>query len=356
MRHVAFIKVHPPYLAWDEDEWTRHEYRERWLPRQAASLGVRASLFVLGKARNIWSCPDEVDVTFFPVDDLDAAPKDHTSQKLLERLRADPPDLLVFKGLGYRLSSWLLEETGFRLPYAFIVGGGMADRYLAGASYVLCETEEQRVAFQRAHLPTAILPKALDSTLFRPGGEKQFDIVNVGMFRDGKNQQALRPLAEQFRVVLVGDGPLVAESRTLFGSRAIFTGILTAADVAETVRRSRVMVHPSLSEGFPRALAESLACGVPVVAFRQVVRGVYEDGRHGLLLDEPSQLVSSVRDLLETPERLERMSRECLALSARWSRESTVPVLEQMIRHALPSSLWAHQSSSPASTTSRNLM
>jgi glycosyltransferase involved in cell wall biosynthesis len=65
-------------------------------------------------------------------------------------------------------------------------------------------------------------------------------------------------------------------------------------------RASDVFVLPSLTEGFPQALLEAMACGVPVVATRVGgVAGLVEDGRNGLLVDpaSPGQICSALRRL-----------------------------------------------------------
>lgn len=84
------------------------------------------------------------------------------------------------------------------------------------------------------------------------------------------------------------------------GRRVVFTGM--RLDVPELLSESSVSVLPSLSEGLPNVLLESMAMGVPVIATR--VGGnpeIIEDGRTGLLVPprDPEALGRAICLLLE---------------------------------------------------------
>ncbi len=84
------------------------------------------------------------------------------------------------------------------------------------------------------------------------------------------------------------------------GRRVVFTGM--RLDVPELLSESAVSVLPSLSEGLPNVLLESMAMGVPVIATR--VGGnpeIIEDGMTGLLVPprDPEALGRAICLLLE---------------------------------------------------------
>jgi L-malate glycosyltransferase len=90
--------------------------------------------------------------------------------------------------------------------------------------------------------------------------------------------------------------------------KVIFTG--RRADVATILAESTVSVLPSLSEGIPNTLLESLAAGVPVVATR--VGGIPElvnDGDNGLLVPvkSPPELATSIGKLLSDKDLATRL-------------------------------------------------
>jgi glycosyltransferase involved in cell wall biosynthesis len=91
------------------------------------------------------------------------------------------------------------------------------------------------------------------------------------------------------RFVIMGDGPekehLVAQAHESgLDNIVVFTGRVDTP--AEYLAGVDLFVHPSLSDSFPNAVMEAMACGKPVVASR--VDGVPElivDGESGLLVE-----------------------------------------------------------------------
>jgi glycosyltransferase involved in cell wall biosynthesis len=74
---------------------------------------------------------------------------------------------------------------------------------------------------------------------------------------------------EQFKVVLVGDGPLRSDTETLIHQLKLqgyieITGWATNAEVQRHILNSQVMVVPSFAEGLPVVVMEALALGRPV--------------------------------------------------------------------------------------------
>lgn len=139
--------------------------------------------------------------------------------------------------------------------------------------------------------------------------------------------QAAARLAPRFpeaRFVLVG-GPIPGgeprEGRTYeqelhqlvrendLGDRVLFLG--DREDVVELLPRFTVSVLPSLSEGLPNALLESLSAGVPSVATR--VGGcpeIVEPGVSGLLVPpaDADALATAIARLLDDPELAARLA------------------------------------------------
>lgn len=121
-----------------------------------------------------------------------------------------------------------------------------------------------------------------------------------------------------FEIVLAGDGPYrsqiskMIEERRLQG-RVRMTGWLDTEQVRRAILESRAMVLPSLSEGLPVVLMESLALGRPAIA--TAISGIpelVESGVNGWLVPVGSAeaLAVAMRQALETsPDRLEAMGR-----------------------------------------------
>jgi teichuronic acid biosynthesis glycosyltransferase TuaC len=106
-----------------------------------------------------------------------------------------------------------------------------------------------------------------------------------------------------FRLYLVGDGPLrqslEAQVRDAFLVQKVrFVGSQDHRRVADWYRAADLTVLPSLSEGIPNTLRESLACGTPFVASR--VGGISE------IADEPANRLVSPGDSTALAEAIEQ--------------------------------------------------
>jgi glycosyltransferase involved in cell wall biosynthesis len=146
---------------------------------------------------------------------------------------------------------------------------------LAGASVLLAPTEQiagELAAIARIDRDrVGVLPIPIDTTRFTPLADAEWvarppRLVFVGRADDPRKNVNL--LLDAFRLVrrampeltlrLVGRPP---SGRLPDGVEALGE----VRDVATHVRESRLLVLPSVQEGFGIAAAEALACGVPVV-------------------------------------------------------------------------------------------
>jgi len=149
-------------------------------------------------------------------------------------------------------------------------------------------------------------------------------IVTVGRLIEQKNHARLVNAFERVRercpaatLVIVGDGPLAdplsqrASARSL-ADAVTFTGYLPRReDVYGVLKQATVAAFPSLYEGFCVAAVEAMAAGLPVVASDiEVLREVVGDP--GVFVDpeDAGALAAALVDLLERPERRERLAAE----------------------------------------------
>ncbi|MGI0488099.1 glycosyltransferase [Pantanalinema rosaneae CENA516] len=127
----------------------------------------------------------------------------------------------------------------------------------------------------------------------------------------------------QFKVVLVGDGPLRPQIETLISQLNLhnhieITGWASNAEVRQQILAAQIMVLPSFAEGLPVVIMESLALSRPVIS--TYIAGIPElvkPGECGWLVPSGSveALVEAMRQAMQTPVTdLEQMGKTGAAL------------------------------------------
>lgn len=186
-------------------------------------------------------------------------------------------------------------------------------------------------------VPNPIEPMARKATPAAPDVTGRFTVICVGRLCAQKNQQelvrAFGKLAARFPLwdlKIIGDGFDRKEQEVLanlvaeFGldNRVFLPG--KSNQVPDHLAAAHVFCLPSLWEGFPNALAEAMASGLPAVAFRSCAgaRDLIEHEVTGLLA-EPGNLEAMLADLMAAPERRAAMGIAAIKLTGRYSpRES----------------------------------
>jgi glycosyltransferase involved in cell wall biosynthesis len=152
-----------------------------------------------------------------------------------------------------------------------------------------------------------VLPMPYDEGKFfpqPPADTNQPVITCIGRFIERKGQKYLleagKLLSERgidFRIQLVGDGPMRAELEKLadklqIADRVVWAGNVPHAAIPGLIRDSAVVVLPSVldwkkeAEGLGMVLVEASACGRPVVGTRLGgIMDAIDDGKSGLLVE-----------------------------------------------------------------------
>jgi hypothetical protein len=149
----------------------------------------------------------------------------------------------------------------------------------------------------------------------------------------GRIIQALPLLARDFPEIslnVVGNGSATPDFKRLtaelkVGDRVTFTGQLTHSQVLERLSAASVFVFPTTSsDGFPKAVLEGLASGLPVVATRVSVLPQLLGKGCGILIDEatPEAVAQGIRKVLASADTYENMSRSAIETARQYSLES----------------------------------
>lgn len=174
-----------------------------------------------------------------------------------------------------------------------------------------------------------LFPRGVDLNRFHPakrngwlqehhGLDDGFKLLYVGRVSKEKNLQLLArtfqtlwPRHPDLRLIVVGDGPYLAEMRqTLAGTPCLFTGYLSGEDLSAVYASSDLFVFPSTTDTFGNVVLEAQASGLPVlVADLGGPRENVIPGETGLILpaSEEEAWVAAISSLLATPDRLRQM-------------------------------------------------
>ena len=136
------------------------------------------------------------------------------------------------------------------------------------------------------------------------------------------------PLAQRFRLLLVGSGPEERKLRALIndrnlGGRCTMIGWLPAAEFLETIASADVFVHPARFDAWGGGTLHAMALGVPVIGSRGAgaANDRVEHGGSGLIYqnDEPALLRDCLRQALENPDILKAMGAKARETAERWA-------------------------------------
>lgn len=190
------------------------------------------------------------------------------------------------------------------------------------------ETREEAISFGFPSKRVHVIGNGVDTQLFHPcdlnkrnefrknlGIETTGIILYVGRLFKEKNPQgllqawvtALPRLPEGWKLVFVGDGPLLDELKLQTKIKKIqntvgFAGIQD--NVHEWLCASDIYVLPSMNEGLSNTLLEAMSCGKPVVS--TLVSGVTEvllDTNAGIVVEQGNmdEIANSIVNLVRNP-------------------------------------------------------
>ena len=224
-----------------------------------------------------------------------------------------------------RFLGWLLQRVAGSRTVVLATGGGgkppsprnSTIRWIFATS--LTESELKKYANVRAD-PAANGPKLI--------------IACRQETKKGTGQviESLRQLEGDYPGItfdVVGDGSALPEFREIakrhqVANRVNFLGNVDHTGVMELLTAADIFCFPTTSsEGFPKAVLEALACGLPVVSTRVSILGELLSDGGGVLLDDtsPSEIALAVRSCLDDPQRYRALSSAAVRTASRYSLE-----------------------------------
>jgi glycosyltransferase involved in cell wall biosynthesis len=186
-------------------------------------------------------------------------------------------------------------------------------------------------SYLRARIVPIANPVYAAQSFAAPDADKaQHTLLSVGRLSYQKNYAALlrafallAPSLPAWRLRIVGDGEERAALEALAESLGVAARVSWPGEVREVAaeyRAADLFCMPSRWEGFPNALAEAMAHGLPVVAFRHCA-GMAElvtPCHNGELAEgngDPQALAAALEPLMRDAARRGRMGREARRIS-----------------------------------------
>jgi glycosyltransferase involved in cell wall biosynthesis len=149
---------------------------------------------------------------------------------------------------------------------------------------------------------------------------KDIDVVNIGSFVHVKNHALMLEIADSLpnlTFAFIGTGPLLEKTKSLANKKNItnikFLGQLNYKEVADILKRSKIFLMTSFTEGTPTAFLEAMATGNVLVTsnsndFNQII----DDNRTGYIINDfnPDSYSKVISELLADEKKLHLMSKD----------------------------------------------
>ena len=178
-------------------------------------------------------------------------------------------------------------------------------------------------------------------------GQREFALF-VGRLSPTKRVSTMlaawKRLTVPIPLVIVGGGPgleqLKMEASQLNLNNVVFKGQLPRDATLASISRARFLISASeWYENFPVTLAESFACGTPVICSRLgVMQEIVDDGRTGLHFTsgDPEDLARKVEWAWTHPEEMSAMGRTARTeYESKYTAEKNYPILMEIYQRAM---------------------
>ncbi|WP_087037480.1 glycosyltransferase family 4 protein [Thermococcus litoralis] len=149
-----------------------------------------------------------------------------------------------------------------------------------------------------------VIPNGIRALKLRRAAKRY--ITFIGALTSYKDPKTFIRLAKYFpdeKFLVVGDGPLMEELKTMAPPNVKFLGY--REDIDTILAESKMLIVPSLREGFGLVVVEANSLGVPVIG--RAVGGIKElirDGKNGYLFKDFDELIERVELLLDNKKAL----------------------------------------------------
>ena len=277
---------------------------------------------------------------------------------LKKQIKKEKPDVVLSFLQSANMMAILLKMLGgkFRLVVSERCDPserGFGNRFFEKHFYhkadvTVCQSKKVMEFFKEKHRrKMTVIPNPIAASAIPPRfeGERRHTVVGVGRLSEQKNFEmligAFAALPERFSdytLEIYGGGPLEEKLQALIeekglSERAKLMGV--KKNVMHYIADVALYVMSSNYEGFPNALAEAMATGLPVIStdFSTGVAGDIVKPQNGIVIPvgDEAALLAAMENMLSEEEKWEAMSLENRKLLDTLSEKNIMEMWEQVL-------------------------
>lgn len=189
-------------------------------------------------------------------------------------------------------------------------------------------------AYYGKGIRSKVIPNALREVKLYPEVQREKWILAVGRF--GDRLKGFDQLIEAFAQVKVQDWKLVFaggdedgdDLKELAKKMGVYEKIIflgKVKDIDKVYARAGIFVIPSRSEGFPNALCEAMAAGLPCISFDFIAgpRDIITDGADGVIVENGNieKLASALDNIIEDEQKRLLLMKNAVRITERLNME-----------------------------------
>lgn len=269
-------------------------------------------------------------------------------------LKADQPKIKVVRTIhaGAEWGKGILPSI-LRNVLSHTIFGLVMDAQV-GVSQNICERLARSIGVKLSHRQVFFIPNALPDEWYTSTTQSKKKnatapvIGTVGVLNALKNYATLIKAVEQLtcefpkiELWIIGDGPersrLAEQARQLgLENEVVFWG--QQSSVRDLLCQMDIFALPSLSEGLPTVILESMAQHVPVIASDiPGNRELVDDGETGWLFPakDANKLAAAIQYTLEHPDETQRVVHHAAQTAKSFSLEAVAPQYLQLFQEKM---------------------
>lgn len=138
------------------------------------------------------------------------------------------------------------------------------------------------------------------------------------------------------KCIIIGDGKQRPEIENLIKKHKLENKVFLAGRIPDAYKYLKafdVFVLPSLKEGFPWIILETMAAEIPIIATNiGALPEIIENNEQGILIDpkNPAQIAEKIQKLIENPESAQRLQKQAKHKLKQFSLLKMVQKIEQL--------------------------